>query len=163
MSGFAATNKRLQMMGTRLPDFPLDAMRLIRMTHHLQKALRDRTSAALKPFELADPAYMVLAVLYGSPDETASASELSEACNEKPANLTRVCDELKERGLICRGEKEGDRRLVMISLTAPGRTLIEAALPAVSNQVATTFASLSDKELVQFAGLFERVLTVINA
>ncbi|MDB5961427.1 MAG: MarR family transcriptional regulator [Massilia sp.] len=162
MSGFAATNKRLQTIGTRLANFPLDPMRLIRMTYHLQKALRDKTGVALKPFELADPAYMVLAVLYGSPNETSSASELSEACYEKPANLTRVCDDLKARGLICRGDKEGDRRLVMISLTDAGRALIEQALPAVGSKVATAYESLSKAEMKQFADLFERVLTKLD-
>lgn len=162
MSGFAATNKRLQTIDTRLPGFPLEAMRLIRMTYHLQKALRDKTNVALKPFDLTDPAYMVLAVLYGSPGETSNASDLSEACHEKPANLTRVCDELKARGLICRGEKAGDRRAVMISLTDTGRGLIEKALPQVAGTVASVYTSLDKKEMAQFAALYDRVLSVVN-
>lgn len=163
MSGFAATDKRLHTIETRLPAFPLDAMRLIRMTYHLQKALRDKTSIALKPFDLAEPAYMVLAVLYGSPNETSSASDLSEACYEKPANLTRVCDDLKARGLIHRGEKEGDRRLVMISLTDAGRHLIESALPQVGKQVASAFDGLNKTQTRQFAAMCEQVLAALSA
>jgi MarR family transcriptional repressor of emrRAB len=119
MSSFAPTDKRLQTIHARMPEFPLEPMRLVRMTHHLQKILRDKINAALKPHELVDTSYMVLAVLYGSTDETASASELGEACHEKPANLTRVCDDLEAQGLIARGAKPGDRRSVMISLTEP--------------------------------------------
>jgi MarR family transcriptional repressor of emrRAB len=163
MSGFASTNKRLQTIHARMPEFPLEPMRLVRMTYHLQRILRDKTNAALKPHELADATYMVLAVLYGSPDETASASELGEACYEKPANLTRVCDDLQARGLIARGEKPGDRRSVMISLTTHGRELIERALPDVCTNVTTAYEGFSATEMKQFAGMYERLLRNLNS
>ncbi|MDB5933262.1 MAG: MarR family transcriptional regulator [Massilia sp.] len=158
MSGFASTNKRLQTIQARMPEFPLEPMRLVRMTYHLQRILREKTNAALKAHELADASYMVLAVLYGSPNETSSASELGEACYEKPANLTRVCDDLQARGLLARGEKPGDRRSVMISLTQRGRDVIEQALPDVATQVSVAYRGFSDTEMRQFATMYERVL-----
>ena len=162
MSGFAPTDKRLQTIHARMPGFPLEPMRLVRMTHHLQKILRDKTNAALKPHDLVDTSYMVLAVLYGSVDETSSASELGEACHEKPANLTRVCDDLDAQGLIARGAKPGDRRSVMITLTERGRAVIEQALPAVSSNAAAAYRDFSDAEMRQMADLFTRVLHNLN-
>lgn len=163
MSSFAPTDKRLQTIHARMPDFPLEPMRLVRMTHHLQKILRDKTIAALKPHELVDTSYMVLAVLYGSTDESASASELGEACHEKPANLTRVCDDLEAQGLIARGAKPGDRRSVMISLTERGRAVIEQALPSVSGKLAAAYQDFSDAEMRQLADMFERLLRNLNS
>jgi MarR family transcriptional repressor of emrRAB len=162
MSGFAPTDQRLQTIHARMPGFPLEPMRLVRMTHHLQKILRDKTNAALKPYELLDTSYMVLAVLYGSLDETASASELGEACHEKPANLTRVCDDLDAQGLIARGAKPGDRRSVMITLTERGRAIIEQALPAVSRNAAAAYRGFSEAEMRQLADMFTRVLHNLN-
>jgi MarR family transcriptional repressor of emrRAB len=162
MSGFAPTDKRLQTIHARMPGFPLAPMRLVRMTHHLQKILRDKTNAALKPHELVDTSYMVLAVLYGSADETSSASELGEACHEKPANLTRVCDDLEAQGLVVRGAKPGDRRSVMITLTERGRAVIEQALPAVSNNAAAAYRGFSEAEMHQLADMFTRVLNNLN-
>jgi MarR family transcriptional repressor of emrRAB len=101
---------------------------------------------------------MVLAVLYGSPDESAGASELGEACFEKPANLTRVCDDLEAQGLIARGAKPGDRRSVMISLTERGRAAIEQALPAVYGNAVTACQDFSDTEMDQLTGMFARLL-----
>lgn len=158
MSGFAPTDKRLKTIHARMPGFPLEPMRLVRMTHHLQKILRDKTNATLKPFELLDTSYMVLAVLYGSFDETSNASELGEACHEKPANLTRVCDDLEAQGLVARGAKPGDRRSVMITLTERGRAVIEQALPAVSNNAAAAYQGFSEAEMGQLADMFARVL-----
>jgi MarR family transcriptional repressor of emrRAB len=162
MSGFAPTDKRLQTIQARMPGFPLEPMRLVRMTHHLQKILRDKTNAALKPYDLVDTSYMVLAVLYGSADQTSSASELGEACHEKPANLTRVCDDLDAQGLIARGAKPGDRRSVMITLTERGRAVIEQALPAVSSNAAAAYRDFSDAEMHQLADMFTRVLHNLN-
>jgi MarR family transcriptional repressor of emrRAB len=54
MSTFESTSKRLQSLKARIPEFPLEKMRLVRMTYHLQKNLRDLTNAALKQHNLAD-------------------------------------------------------------------------------------------------------------
>jgi MarR family transcriptional repressor of emrRAB len=158
MSDFGPTEKRLRRVEARVPGFPFKEMLLVRMAYHLQKALRERSNAALKKYELGDTHYHVLAILYGSADETSTATELSEACNEKPANLTRVCDELAVKGLIARGSKPGDRRAVMISLTEQGRALIERILPEVSAELTSVYADLSQEELDQLASLTARVL-----
>ena len=162
MSDFGATDQRLRRIEARKPGFPLDAMRLVRMAYHLQKSLRDKTNAVLKKYDLADTSYMVLAILYGSADETCTASDLGEACHEKPANLTRVCDDLVARGLIDRKPKPGDRRAVMISLTGQGRELIDRILPAVSLEVTAAYADLTPDEARQFADLSARVLENLN-
>lgn len=158
MSEFEPTEKRLRNIEARVPGFPFAPILLVRLGHHLQKRLRDRTNAALKPYDMADTGYIVLAILYGSVDETSTASELSEASNEKPANLTRVCDDLAARGLIERGTRAGDRRTVLISLTAEGRALIERLLPEVSGKLSAAYAGFSPAELQQFAGFLGRVL-----
>jgi MarR family transcriptional repressor of emrRAB len=158
MSEFEPTEKRLRNIQARVPGFPFEPIFLVRLTHHLQKRLRDRTNAMLKPFELADTGYIVLAILYGSADETSTASELSEACHEKPANLTRVCDDLVARGLIERGTRAGDRRSVTIALRPEGRALIEQALPEVSNKLSAAYAGFTHAEMKQFAGFLARAL-----
>lgn len=163
MSDFGPTEKRLRRVQARVPGFPFEAMLLVRMAHHLQKALRDRSNAALKKYELGDTHYLVLAILYGSADETASATELSAACNEKPANLTRVCDELMAKGLIERSPKPGDRRAVMISLSERGRELITRILPEVSAEVTAAYAQLTPAELAQLASLTARVLDTLDS
>jgi MarR family transcriptional repressor of emrRAB len=158
MSDFGPTEKRLRRVEARIPGFPFKEMLLVRMAYHLQKALRDRSNAILKKYELGDTHYHVLAILYGSADETSTATELSEACNEKPANLTRVCDELAAKALIRRSPKPGDRRAVMISLSEHGRALIERILPEVSADLTSVYADFSQEELDQMASLTARVL-----
>lgn len=163
MSDFDPTDERLGRIASRMPGFPLETMRLVRLTFHLQKGLRDRTNAMLKKYDLVDASHTVLAILYGSPDETSSASRLSKECHEKPANLTRVCDELAARGLVARKPAPGDRRGVMISLTEAGRALIEEVLPAVCAQVSAPYAVFTDAELRQLVDAGTKVLRGMNS
>jgi MarR family transcriptional repressor of emrRAB len=158
MSDFGPTEQRLRRVQARVPGFPFEEMLLVRMASYLQKALRDRSNAALRKYALGDTHYTVLAILYGSLDETSTASELSEACNEKPANLTRVCDELAAKDLIKRSPKPGDRRAVMISLSDQGRALIERILPEVSADITSVYADFTPAELGQLSALTARVL-----
>ena len=158
MSSFDATNKRLKTIRERIPAFPEDLMRLLRMTYHVQKRMKDLSNAVLRKYDLVDASYMVLAVLYGSENETSTASALGEACMEKPANLTRVCNDLEAQGLITRGNRPGDRRCVMISLTDRGRSLIEQVMPEVWGRTTRAYDGLTPEELRQQERLFTRQL-----
>ncbi|CDG84660.1 MarR family winged helix-turn-helix transcriptional regulator [Janthinobacterium agaricidamnosum] len=158
MTAFEANSKRLQYISTLMPDFPLELMRLARMTSHIQKGLKDSTNAALKKHDLTDVSYMVLAVLYGTEDASSNARTLGIACNEKPANLTRVCNELEQRGLIHRGSRPGDRRSVMITLTDAGRALICLALPDVYRRNVHVYDGFNAEELQQLEKMFARQL-----
>ncbi|WP_377703771.1 MarR family winged helix-turn-helix transcriptional regulator [Pseudoduganella sp. UC29_71] len=158
MSSFDATNKRLKNIHARMPEFPEETMRLMRLTYHVQKRMKDLTNAALRKYDLVDASYMVLAVLYGSDDETSTASTLGEACMEKPANLTRVCNDLEAQGLITRGNRPGDRRCVMISLTDSGRALIEQVMPEVWARTTRAYDGYSADERKILEQLFKRQL-----
>jgi|EP01034_Spumella_vulgaris_P042684 MarR family transcriptional repressor of emrRAB len=158
MSSFDATNKRLKNIHARIPEFPEEMMRLMRLTYHVQKRMKDLSNAALRKYDLVDASYMVLAVLYGSDDETSTASTLGEACMEKPANLTRVCNDLETQGLISRGNRPGDRRCVMISLTENGRKLIEQVMPEVWARTTRAYDGYSAEDRKLLEQLFKRQL-----
>ncbi|GGY84735.1 MarR family winged helix-turn-helix transcriptional regulator [Pseudoduganella plicata] len=158
MSSFDATNKRLKNIRSRIPAFPEDLMRLMRMTYHVQKRMKDLSNAVLRKYDLVDASYMVLAVLYGSENETSTASTLGEACMEKPANLTRVCNDLESQGLVTRGNRPGDRRCVMISLTDAGRQLIEQVMPEVWERTTRAYDGFTVEDIRAQEQLFQRQL-----
>lgn len=49
-----------------------------------------------------------------------TVSELGVAVGARPTTLTGILDRLERRGLITRGSRAGDRRAVLIELTAEG-------------------------------------------
>ncbi|MFD8321079.1 MarR family winged helix-turn-helix transcriptional regulator [Kitasatospora purpeofusca] len=50
-----------------------------------------------------------------------TVSELGAAVGTRPTTLTSVLDRLERRGHITRGTRPGDRRAVLVELTASGR------------------------------------------
>ncbi|MDO8210581.1 MarR family winged helix-turn-helix transcriptional regulator [Conexibacter sp. CPCC 206217] len=63
-------------------------------------------------------------VLLDDIDE-ATAGQLAKAADLTPASVTAMLDQLEEQGMVERRRSETDRRLVVVSLTAEGRALLE--------------------------------------
>jgi DNA-binding MarR family transcriptional regulator len=73
--------------------------------------------------------------------------------------LTRVIDDLAERGLLERIRCDRDRRKVELRLTAGGRQAIESLIPLVLEKLNTALADFSSAEVQQLA----RLLMKLNA
>ncbi|MFD7561505.1 MarR family winged helix-turn-helix transcriptional regulator [Streptomyces sp. NPDC059835] len=68
-----------------------------------------------------------------------TVSELGAAVGTRPTTLTSVLDRLERRGHITRGARPGDRRAVLVELTASAR--------AASATIRETVTALEDRAL----------------
>jgi DNA-binding MarR family transcriptional regulator len=73
--------------------------------------------------------------------------------------LTRVIDQLEERGLIERVRRGNDRRKVELQLTPAGRETVESLIPLVVDKLNLVLADFSHDEAAEF----RRLLTKLNA
>jgi MarR family transcriptional repressor of emrRAB len=120
--------KRLKNIHAR-PEFPEDLMRVLRMTYHIQKRMKDLSNAALRKYDLVDASYMVLAVLYGSRMKPRPRPRWA-----KPAWKSRPTSRLQRSGSTGPDHPRQPARrprCVMIKLTDTGRALVEKVLPEV--------------------------------
>ncbi|MFE4265119.1 MarR family winged helix-turn-helix transcriptional regulator [Streptomyces sp. NPDC056883] len=76
-----------------------------------------------------------------------TVSELGAAVGSRPTTLTSVLDRLARRGLITRGPRQGDRRVVLIALTETGRTTAAAIVEAVTDLEHRALSRLSADEI----------------
>lgn len=74
-------------------------------------------------------------------------------------NMTDVVRKLEARGLVRRGKVEGDRRQVVVALTAAGRALIEELFPRHAADIAAAMSGLPTAELAQLGALLRRLGT----
>jgi DNA-binding MarR family transcriptional regulator len=72
--------------------------------------------------------------------------------------LTRVIDQLVERGLVDRARGILDRRKVDLGLTAAGRTAVETLIPTVVDKLNTALGDFSSVELRELT----RLITKLN-
>lgn len=163
MSSFDSTDRRIARCTDRMAEYPQQLITLSRLAYHIQKRTQDQINAALRKYGLTTVSHAVLMVLYGSENETQRASELGEACSEKPANMTRICNELADRGWIQRRNSEEDRRSVIISLTRSGRALIEKVSPEYWAVLERSYAGMSATALNEQERVLRRQLANLEA
>jgi DNA-binding MarR family transcriptional regulator len=73
--------------------------------------------------------------------------------------LTRVIDQLAERGLLERSRRDRDRRKVELELTPAGREVIEGLIPLVVEKLNLALADFSSEEVQELT----RLLLKLNA
>ena len=67
--------------------------------------------------------------------------------------LTRVIDQLAERGLLERSRRDRDRRKVELELTAAGRKVIESLVPLVVDKLNLALSDFSNDEVRELTRL----------
>jgi DNA-binding MarR family transcriptional regulator len=73
------------------------------------------------------------------------------------ASTSEVCSTLEARGLIGRRRVAGDRRAVLLRISAEGVELVEALFPEHTARVAATFSPLDDAEKRTLAELCRKL------
>lgn len=72
-------------------------------------------------------------------------------------NVTVVIDNLERRGLVCRERQKEDRRMVIVSLTRPGRRLIAGIFPAHAKAITAEMSRLSHHEQATLRNLCRKL------
>jgi DNA-binding MarR family transcriptional regulator len=108
-------------------------------------------------FELTIPQFHTLLHLSHCAGEC-KMSELARATHQSAASLTGVVDRLLEKQLVARGRPADDRRQVVVSITEPGRTLLQAIKQARREETQAALAHIQPAELDELRRLLEAVL-----
>ena len=87
-----------------------------------------------------------------------TASDIAREFRHDSGALTRVIDQLEQRGLLTRERSAKDRRAVELHLTRVGRKTIEKLLPKVVGELNDALSPLSREEFAQFQGFLVRIL-----
>jgi MarR family transcriptional repressor of emrRAB len=162
MSSFAPTEQRLAITCRRYPPFPRDPAVLVRLVKHIYKRVHDEANALLKPYGINHPEYNLLMMLYGTEGYTLNPSQLADAAGEKSANITRLTNELCDKGLIERTASDEDRRKVTLTLTAKGLTMIESFLPGICGLLERQAGGLQPRESAQLERLLKKFLDHVD-
>ena len=72
--------------------------------------------------------------------------------------LTRVLDQLEERGLIERRRSREDRRTIELHLTPEGRKAADGLVPLITEQLNNGLQALSYEEVVELIRLLQKLL-----
>lgn len=92
-----------------------------------------------------------------------TASDLARNICHDAGSLTRLVDQMVERGLVTRTRDEADRRVVRLSLTARGRKVVEALAPRMMDFWNSLLTGFSHAEVDTLISLLTRLVTATEA
>jgi DNA-binding MarR family transcriptional regulator len=105
--------------------------------------------------DLTPPQFAALAKL-SDVGET-SQNQLGQLVAMDAATVKGVIDRLKARGLVALSKHDGDKRRLLVSLTAEGREAVENLIPKARTITRETLAPLSAKEVSAFMKLLAKL------
>ena len=92
-----------------------------------------------------------------------TASDLAHNICHDAGSLTRLVDQMVERGLVSRTRDEADRRVVRLALTPRGRKVVEALAPRVMDFWNGLLTGFSHAEVDTLISLLTRLVTATEA
>lgn len=98
------------------------------------------------PSRLSLGRYNVLRLLHGAEDQRLLMSEIGDGLEISPTVVTRLVDALAAEGLVERALNPDDKRKTWAVLTEAGRTLYEAEMPLMLQEVEKVWKGLSSEE-----------------
>jgi DNA-binding MarR family transcriptional regulator len=129
----------------------------------LLRHLQQNRQAMLATHGLEAHEYGTLHMLGGcGPDHRATPGEIAAWLRMSPSGITGRLDALERRGFIRRLPSAGDRRKVIVELTADGRRAWLAAFNEQGAEEERLLAALDAGEQEQLSGLLRRMLLVID-
>lgn len=128
-------------------------MELIRTADELRRYF----TALYEPHGITPQQYNVLRILRGSRSGALPTMEIAERMVEKTPGITRLLDRLEEKGLVERERTSDDRRRVLISITAPGRTLLAELDEPVRKATAGVLEGFSTAEVARLDAALKRI------
>ena len=129
---------------------------LMRLVTHLATGYHALVQRVIGPERLNPVMFMTLMLAFGAPEDEVNPSQLSATTGESRANMTRICDELCERGLIRRHAALTDRRRVVISLTAAGDRLVRKLLPELRRLLRAAHELVAEADVPVLEGLLKQ-------
>jgi len=121
--------------------------------HHMEQQV-------LAEEDLSWAAFTVLFVLWIWGDQ--QTRYLAAEAGVTKGTLTGVLKTLEKRGLARRRGHDEDGRLVLVSLEAKGRDVIERLFPAFNAGEARVSASLAERDKNQLASLLRKIIRTVE-
>jgi len=128
-------------------------VRLLRAADAMQRDME----LLLKRHELSPAQFNVLRILRGAGEGGLPSGQVAERMITRDPDVTRLLDRLENRGLIQRGRRSGDRRVVSACVTTAGLALLKRLDAPVFRRHIAQFKPLNRSELVSLIALLTRL------
>ncbi|MFI5627476.1 MarR family winged helix-turn-helix transcriptional regulator [Nocardioides sp. NPDC051685] len=112
-----------------------DGMAMATSIVRVQQLLMERIESVLRPLDLTFARYEILRLLSFTQSGSMTMTRLGSLLQVHPTSVTSAVDRLVRQGHVERLRRERDRRVVLASLTATGRAIVDQATVDLNRHV----------------------------
>ncbi|NOL48753.1 MarR family winged helix-turn-helix transcriptional regulator [Pelistega europaea] len=156
----SALEEALEGICTKVPELNPDLVLLGNLIHLLQTKINSSIDGYLKKYGLSISSWYGLWAIYSRPENELQPSEMSKILNLSRTSITRLSDEMVEKGWLIRYAQPEDRRKVTLKLTHTAEKLLKETLPVVSDIRNKIWSELEVNELQELKRLLLKTLMV---
>lgn len=155
--------ERVGQAAVRHPDLPQREVVLSRLFAYVYLRMEAAFDALTSRWGLSAWAWFTLMAIYAREGEDVTPSDISRVLFLPRANVTRLTDDLVRRELLHRVPSTTDRRVLLLTLTDAGRTLVLETMPHTWELHRAVWGGLSSDQLDGAEDLFRTILGGISA
>ena len=152
-----AVQESIEQLKAMFPDIDAPAWEaevMLERTHRLLANLRD---SAWTKFGLTGRRFILLRLLYTSPQQRLSMRAVASHMNLAPNNVTQLIDGLERDGQVRREPDDDDKRVIYATLTEQGEALFVDAFPKTADRIASAWSDLTEQEKQLLSHLLARL------
>lgn len=128
---------------------------LVEMMFKVSRLMKGEMSFTNNLTHLSILQIQALIFLKKNKDKQTSMSDIAQNFRIELPSATSLINKLCDQKLVCRNADERDRRLVLISLTPEGKTLVEQAMCERRKKIEKMLSYLSEKEKSDLSSIFK--------
>jgi MarR family transcriptional regulator, negative regulator of the multidrug operon emrRAB len=162
-SQIEAVESNLERLKRRMPEVPVAQILTSRALVTIGRELANMLDQRLRPFGLSDVEFRALINIYSLQDIAAYPGDLCVSLGHSPANITRITDNLVERGLLARVADERDRRRLLLTITASGEALMQQLLPVMCKAKSDSYRGFGDADVEQLLRSLKHLAQTLDA
>ena len=125
-----------------------------------QRLMHDRIEAVFASQGITFQQWVVLMHLRDGIVTTTAG--LCQELRHDSGAMTRLIDQLEERGFIGRRRQEADRRIVDLELRSAGRKMVESLIPLAVDTLNNALEGFTKAEVQQLKGMLNRLIVRVG-
>ena len=153
----SSVQESIEALKAMFPDLDAaawEAQVMLERTHRLVANMRD---AHWTKYGLTGRRYILLRLLYTTPEKRLSMSEIASHMNLAPNNVTQLIDGLERDGHVRREADATDKRMINAVLTPQGEALFIEVFPGTANRISEAWSDLTEQEKQVLSHLLARL------
>lgn len=140
----------------------MDPTEIIITIRKIVRSINLESKKIQKEYGVSIPQILCLSYLHASPDFKSTQGEIRRFLNLNSSTTSGIIDRLENKGFLARLPKQGDKRVVNISLTSKGSELLNNIPPLLHDQLTKKLNALPEVKLKQIQESLQTLVTLLD-